>query len=117
MTLTALYLRLAAVVAVSGAGYFTADAIFDEDGTGTAVVALAEEVSAAQSFTNIADAAYYGTLLGEDWESALKEETELARHNDAVSVNGTRLFWRHGEICYTADLPTPESKVEVKRCY
>lgn len=113
--LTTLYLKIGSLLAIAGTGYAVQE-YYGTDGVGTEVIATANEVAATQSFSNIADAAYYGSLLGADWESALREETELARHNEAVSINGTRLFWRIGDVCYTTDLPTPDSKVEVRSC-
>jgi hypothetical protein len=76
----------------------------------------AEHDAAEAAFVLIAEASYISTELGETWESALADTVITARRNEAVSVEGTTLFWRHGDACLYAELPTRDTVVEVQSC-
>lgn len=76
----------------------------------------AERDAAQATFVLLADAAYIATELGDDWQYALTDAAVTARNNKAVTVEGTRLYWNHGDACLYADLPTRDTVVEVKSC-
>ena len=76
----------------------------------------AENNAAQATFVLLADAAYLSTELGDEWQTALSDASATARNNKAVTVDGTRLYWRHGDTCLYADLPTRDTVVEIRSC-
>lgn len=75
-----------------------------------------ERGAATATFKLLADAAYIATELGDEWPAALQTAAAEARNNEAVTVEGTTIYWRHGDACLYAELPTRDTVVEVKSC-
>jgi hypothetical protein len=86
------------------------------DDIASVVVPAASETAAELTTRRIADAAYLDHLLGTTWQDALTTTVATARNNDALTLDGTTLTWRHGDQCFTAELPTPDTDPQVRPC-
>ena len=100
---------IALLVVTAGGAYATTELV-DQ------VKPEAERVSAEYSIGLIADAAYLESTLTGDWESALDGAVTTARNNEALTLEGTTLYWRYDDACFYAELPTPDTVVRVQSC-
>lgn len=80
------------------------------------LIPAAGEQVAAESITRIVDEANITHLLGTPWEQALNDAANNARRNDAINVTGTTITWQLDDICYTATLPTADTKPTITTC-
>jgi hypothetical protein len=98
------------MLALSGATY-AAHNVFND------IVPQAHRDGAQQTFTLIANAAFYQyELTGAPWPDALADTVSSARNAQALTVSGTTLRWEHGDFCFYAEIPTPVTAAEAAPC-
>lgn len=98
-----MWLKVSALVATVTLGAYTVDQVTETVGP------EAVGAGAQQTFSNIANAAYYEhTLTGEDWATVLDRTVSEARNASSVTVDGTILYWELDGNCLRADVPTPD---------
>lgn len=100
---------IALLIVTSGGAYATTELM-------DTVKPQAQRDAAEVSITLVSDAAYIQDVLDNNWPQSLAATVTEARHNEATTVDGTRVYWRQDEACFYADLPTPDTKVEVHEC-
>lgn len=106
-----LWVRISATVVTLSLGAYTADQVYD------ILKPEATVAAAQQTFDNVADAAYMERMLvTETWPETLQRVADESRHGDALTVEGTTMYWRTEEDCFTASVPTPETEPEAVPC-
>ena len=105
------WFKMAGLAASLAVGAYTVDQVVEHLGPQASVM------GATQSITNVAGAAYYEhTLTGGDWEEILERTVSEARNAEALTVDGTSVYWRHEESCFVAHIPSPDVEPTVEEC-
>jgi hypothetical protein len=100
---------IALILVTTGGAYATTEVI-DQ------VKPQAQRDAVEYSIGLISDAAYIYNLLDNNWPQALATTVAEARSNEATTVEGTTVYWRHDDACFYAEIPTPDTDVLVQPC-
>ena len=85
--------------------------------SGSKLVSTAERSSAVNSIDKIILAAQaVNGLDGLSWSANLAKGVGLSGSHKFVKVKGTTIIWSDGTACFHADMPGPDSSLNVTPC-